>query len=449
MSSACIANEAGSGAATKKLMCISAGTAMRRFAILWCVLAGHQPQSDAFVPAAHQRISPIAGAYNQQEILSLNSNHISSDLPLLSELQDDFNTLTELRPPNPLADISFPAAVVSDGSSYTRIWTVQTWNIHSHPPHRRYFRHVRKWTQSKTARKVLPMVCMATCWSFVVTLLANYFQYRPIPSRIISAAGTSSTVSLLSAPLALLLTLRANASLARLLAARQAWGALVLHTRGLSSMLANYIYPINPQAAILSVRYISIIGWILKAQFRGEDEASQREVLKLMLPKNEYQWIIDEQSSAKHGVAMLSRIRQICTLAMSSSTAQAVPTWGYFLEDRLKEIETSAGICERLFGSPIPPTYTRHLSRVMSLWLLLLPVSLVTSIGPTATTVITTALAAYVFVGLDEVGMEIENVFQLLPLQQLAAAVQKDVHDQFYGLVCGSQPDINASKLSF
>eukprot|EP00984_Skeletonema_dohrnii_P018597 scaffold8718_cov110-Skeletonema_dohrnii-CCMP3373.AAC.1 len=78
----------------------------------------------------------------------------------------------------------------------------------------------------------------------------------------------------------------------------------------------------------------------------------------------------------------------------------------------------------------------------MSLWLLLLPISLVTSIGATSTTVITTALSAYVFVGLDEVGMEIENVFQLLPLQQLAAAVQKDVCDQFYGLVCGSQPDI-------
>lgn len=413
-----------------------------RFVILCLLLAVHQ--SYAFVLTAHQRRSAPFRTYNRQEILSLNSNVIRSDLRL-EELQNDFNTLTDLRPSNPLADISFPAAVVSDGSSYTRIWTTQTWQIHSHPPHRRYFRHVRKWTQSKTARKILPTVCLATIWSVVVTLLANYFQHRPIPKQIISAAGTSSTVSLLSAPLALLLTLRANASVARLLAARQAWGALVLHARGLSSILANYIYPINPQAAILSVRYLSIIGWILKAQFRGEDEASQREVLKLMLKEKECQWIIDEQHSTKYGVAMLSRIRQICNLAMSSSTAQTAPYCHnrlYFVEDCLKEIEASAGICERLFGSPIPPTYTRHLSRVMSLWLLLLPISLVTSIGATSTTVITTALSAYVFVGLDEVGMEIENVFQLLPLQQLAAAVQKDVRDQFYGLVCGSQPDI-------
>ncbi len=417
------------------------GIAMRL--VILCSLAVHQ--SHAFVPRTHQQRSAPIGACNRQDILYLNSNDIISESPLLNELQDDFNALAELRPSDPLSDISFPASVVSDGSSYTRIWTTQTWQIHSHPPHRRYFRHLRKWTKSKTARKILPTVCLATCWSIVVTLLANYFQYRPISRKIISAAGTSSTVSLLSAPLALLLTLRANASVARLLAARQAWGALVLHTRGLSSILANYIYPINPQAAILSVRYLAIIGWILKAQFRGEDEASQREVLKLMLQQKEYQWVIGEQNSTKYGVAMLSRIRQICNLAMSSSTAQVAPYCHnrlYFVEDGLKEIESSVGICERLFGSPIPPTYTRHLSRIMSLWLLLLPVSLVSSIGPSSTTVITTALAAYVFVGLDEVGMEIENVFQLLPLQQLAAAVQKDVHDQFYGIVCGSQPDI-------
>jgi len=33
--------------------------------------------------------------------------------------------------------------------------------------------------------------------------------------------------------------------------------------------------------------------------------------------------------------------------------------------------------------------------------------------------------------GLDEVGMEIENVFQIMPMQQLAAAAQKDAGDQF------------------
>lgn len=42
-----------------------------------------------------------------------------------------------------------------------------------------------------------------------------------------------------------------------------------------------------------------------------------------------------------------------------------------------------------------------------------------------------TTVAAYVLVGIDEVGIEIENVFLLLPFQQISAACQNDVRDQF------------------
>ena len=79
----------------------------------------------------------------------------------------------------------------------------------------------------------------------------------------------------------------------------------------------------------------------------------------------------------------------------------------------------------------------------MSLWLCLLPVSLLAA-GRLETwgVALVTTIAAYVFVGLDEVGMEIENAFQLLPLQQLAAATQKDVQDQFFMMVRNSSPPV-------
>ena len=70
---------------------------------------------------------------------------------------------------------------------------------------------------------------MATFWSIFVSQLAKQLQLRPLQSAI-AMAGTPSAVSLLSAPLALLLTLRANASMARIIEARQAWGRLVSRT---------------------------------------------------------------------------------------------------------------------------------------------------------------------------------------------------------------------------
>lgn len=67
------------------------------------------------------------------------------------------------------------------------------------------------------------------------------------------------------------------------------------------------------------------------------------------------------------------------------------------------------------------------------MFLVLMPVGLVASSMSWINTVVISAIATYVFVGIDEVGMEVENAFQLLPLQQLARASYVAMWDQ---LVC-------------
>eukprot|EP00579_Thalassiosira_antarctica_P009309 CAMPEP_0201883508 /NCGR_PEP_ID=MMETSP0902-20130614/15868_1 /ASSEMBLY_ACC=CAM_ASM_000551 /TAXON_ID=420261 /ORGANISM="Thalassiosira antarctica, Strain CCMP982" /LENGTH=451 /DNA_ID=CAMNT_0048412317 /DNA_START=60 /DNA_END=1413 /DNA_ORIENTATION=+ len=372
----------------------------------------------------------------------------------INKLKQDLNDLSELRPPNPTGlwaqrnpDCSLPLAIVSAGSSYTRIWTHQTWSEHSYPPHIRYVRHLKRWHASTTARKVLPSVAFACAWSILLSSFAKIFYWseNPIlPLKVAKKAAewSAPTFSFLSAPLALLLTLRANASMARLLEARGAWGRLVLGTRTLSSVLKTYLYPVHPNGAVLSVRYLALLGWLLKAQLRGEDEDSQQQVTRLMLGEQqyneEYDWLMGQP---KRTVALTSRIRNICAVALASSIASSAnhtdnpldhTATQLLIEERIRELESCVGICERLFGSTIPPTYSRHLSRVLSLWILLLPVSLISSgVSTVAGVACATTVAAYVFIGLDEVGMEIENVFQIMPMQQLAAAAQKDAGDQF------------------
>jgi len=377
----------------------------------------------------------------------------TSSASLLNDLKKDLAILSELRPPKstglwpqPSVDQSLPPAIVSAGSSYTRIWTHQTWDQHSYPPHQRYLRHVRRWYLSTTARKILPSVAFACAWSILLSSVAKYYHLSAATGVLKTAVEwTSPTFSFLSAPLALLLTLRANASMARLLEARGAWGRLVLGTRTLSSVLKTYIFPMHPSGAVLSVRYLALLGWLLKAQLRGEDEESQQQVARLLLGKphydEEYRWLMGQP---KRTVAMTSRLRQICAVALSDGIAKTTnnpqqqnrlvdqSATQLTIEERILELEVCVGICERLFGSPIPPTYSRHLSRVMSLWILLLPVSLISSgVSTVAGVACATTVAAYVFIGLDEVGMEIENVFQIMPMQQLAAAAQKDAGDAF------------------
>jgi hypothetical protein len=162
----------------------------------------------------------------------------SSQADAMRKLAHDFDLLSQIRSPDPATDTSIRPALVSAGSSYTRLWTAQTWNKHSSPPHRRYARHIMRWPASTTARIILPTVLVATLWSLLCSLVCKL--YDPI-GKVIAQSGASSSVSYLSAPLALLLTLRANASMSRLLEARLVWGRLV--SASLSSLQLEIINP--------------------------------------------------------------------------------------------------------------------------------------------------------------------------------------------------------------
>jgi predicted membrane chloride channel (bestrophin family) len=178
-------------------------------------------------------------------------------------------------------------------------------------------------------------------------------------------------------------------------------------------------------------RHLAALGWILKASVRGESIDLENEVLGTMLSghtSKDFQWVA---AQPKRTVALLSRVRQLAASAMSVLPDTARMSAALLLiEERIAELELCVGGCDRLFTSPIPPTYSRHLSRVMFLWLFLLPMSLAALNLHTLGIMLPTAVATYVLVGIDEVGMEIENAFQLLPLQQLAAAAQNGVRDQ-------------------
>ena len=348
----------------------------------------------------------------------------------LEKLRNDFNKLKQIRPADPSKDTSAPVAIISAGSSYTRLWTTHTWEQHSRPPHRRYFRHAARWFYSTTARKIFPTVVLAVAWAGLVSALAHRLA---IVGKWIPSAGSSAVLSYLAAPLGLLLTLRTNQSMSRLLEARQAWGRLTLNTRSLASVAAVYLYPMNPRAAVLLVRHLAVLGWVLKAHVRGEGIESDQPVLSTMLGEGEdYEWLIAQPRRTN---AIVSRIRQIVGTVMTSraeGSETRVSTTLLVAEEKVTALEQVLGICERLSSSPIPPTYTRHLSRTIFLWLFFLPASLVSTGLSTFGVMAATMTATYVLVGLDEVGMEIENSFQLLPLQQLSAAVQTAVELQFF-----------------
>ena len=151
-------------------------------------------------------------------------------------------------------------------------------------------------------------------------------------------------------------------------------------------------------------------------------------IIKRMLPPTHAAYVMSQR---KHPVALIMKIRQI--VSYEARNGNLSPGSHRSLEANLLELNRVYGMCERIRGSPIPPMYTRHTSRLLMFWLFTLPVSLHGSGISKITSLLTTVISTFVMCSLDEIGIQIEQPFRIIPMKPLSAAVMRDVAD---ALVC-------------
>ena len=120
----------------------------------------------------------------------------------LASLRTDAEAVLDLR----RVDTSRSELVSPGESTISRLWDLETWARHQKVG--RYWRHLRKWPRSTTARLVLPVCVAFSLWSCVAHALRT--RYFP------NFAAPLAPLTLISSAVALLLTLRMNLSLLRL-----------------------------------------------------------------------------------------------------------------------------------------------------------------------------------------------------------------------------------------
>jgi hypothetical protein len=104
----------------------------------------------------------------------------------LSSLRSDADAVLDLR----RVDTSRSELVSPGESTISRLWDLETWARHQKVG--RYWRHLRKWPRSTTARLVLPVCVAFSLWSCVAhALRTRYFPnfVAPLaPLTLISSA---------------------------------------------------------------------------------------------------------------------------------------------------------------------------------------------------------------------------------------------------------------------
>mmetsp|Transcript_27705 Transcript_27705/g.59264 ORF Transcript_27705/g.59264 Transcript_27705/m.59264 type:complete len:518 (-) Transcript_27705:14-1567(-) len=453
-------------------------------------LSSSTPPSPSFSPANLDQ--PFEPSFNLQDVMK-SRRTVSRKEQLVQQFLIDMKKIQSL----PVTKLTTPCHLVCKDTSNTKTWNLEDWDRHCATSLKRYTRHILSWPKSSTSRSVLPTVAVVTAWSVLILLGSNSSDSHPVISHWISKASISSgLISTFLSPIALLLSLRANQAMNRLMEVRKAWGLMGRSIRSLAGLVATYgvlavSSPMeeinnpddknndddkdNTQAlemvatSLLVGRYLAIFGWCMKAAFRRDEDES--EIIRAALPKEEAEWLLFGANGIGRPVAILSRLRclilRLATLSYSSSSSHyeihtrveetrkqqmqqhqqhnfmLSPLIHLALEERLYDLEQAFGICNRILMSPIPPTYTRHTSRVLCLFLFLLPLALagMNNMAPLAL-LLSVSTTTYVLVGIDEIGLEIEHPFPLLPMQGMALAFQRNVENQF--LLVGGMPRVRS-----
>ena len=229
--------------------------------------------------------------------------------------------------------------------------------------------------------------------------------------------------TLASPALGLLLVFRTNASYALWVEARVAWGRVVSHCRNVMRQSALWMNAdVETAAKKKALRRVRGAAWAfsrcLANRLSGpEDETPLRVELETRL------------ESAAAARLLRAPNRPLQALADLASVMNALP----IDEKRRVEMDKSVILlgdaletCERIFTSPVPLVYTRHTARFLSCWLLLLPLALwepfATSWNHVAVVPATTLVAIFFF-GIEELAVQLEEPFSILPLGALCGTV--------------------------
>jgi putative membrane protein len=279
------------------------------------------------------------------------------------------------------------------------------------------------WFQSAFQVKgsVVPAVIGRTviCGLFGVLISALY--YLKLPVHVPTLATLIPNIVL-----GLLLVFRTNTAYERFWEGRKCWGTLVNTVRNLARQIWVAIAlqtPTDQADKIVALRMLVAFCVATKLHLRSEplnDElkalltAEQFAKLQPMNhPPLEIAFWIGDYLQAQHRRGLLNTYQLAAT---------------HHLLDVMVDM---LGGCERILKTPIPVAYAVHLKQLLLLYCFSLPFQMVEAVG--WWTGLVTALISFTLLGIEEIGIEIENPFghdpNDLPLDTICATMLRNIED--------------------
>ncbi len=220
--------------------------------------------------------------------------------------------------------------------------------------------------------------------------------------------------------LGLLLVFRTNASYDRFWEGRKLWGSIVNECRNLARG-ARALLSDDPDLLRSIVRWTEAYPYSVMAHLRSRCELGP---IASRLPTEE----VDRAMGAQH--TPLEVATRITSLLVEARDRGRISDYLLgTLDQNVQQLIDYLGGCERIRKTPMPYAYMVHLRRALILYCGSLPFAFVGEFG--WVTVLVTFGIAYVFFGIEEIGVEIEDPFGTdandLPLETLCGTIEANL----------------------
>jgi len=293
-------------------------------------------------------------------------------------------------------------------ATHATLWGKKEWDqqiAYKHGPHRRYARVLARSIYSPLMRGLAPTIALLSVWSVFV------FQRK--------LTITANGLGFLASPIGLLLAFRVNSCVSRFHAAREMWGRMTHQCRDVASTLSA-CSEIDAETKARCGALLTAYAWCAKSASTFEEPPSA--VVSTLLNEEDADKVL---KARKPALACLSLVRK-ATIALPL---------GHHVEKELyhsiSDLNLLYGGIERLISTPLAPMYMRHYQRGLLAWLFLLPCGLTKAGCSTALKLVcVVASAAYLFLGIDEIGLQIEQPFFVMPVHKLAEGLTRDVVEE-------------------
>lgn len=318
-----------------------------------------------------------------------------------------------------------------------------SWERHKNPYRR--LRHLLTIFQSSPFRRlVFPELSLTASVGLGLAYYNEVIVGGDVAKQLFFSDGGTAMGGATTA-IGLLAAFRLNASYGRYEEARKFWGEINNASRDLAGNVMMWIGDeVHRDRMIKLIQSFPVVlQWhlnekgghfrMLRKDPNFEDQkyanfvGEMRDIYEHDDTHPDFIQICNDYKNGGHGpLNITAGMRQIIAqnnqIKHNGPDSYALAIYNKEMDEQVCRLVGCLGMCERVLRTPIPTCFTRHTSRLLFFWANMLPFTMYSSLGPYGT-IPASLLVSYAILGIADIGVQLEEPFNILPLRQYSEGI--------------------------